>query len=257
MLTCAIHADVRGTCATPRNIPRVHAHTHTRTGRPLRGGKYSYFEGGIKVVGMVRYPALLNHRNGRAGTAWPGLVHTSDWYTTLCTLAGVDSDDTGPGKVAVDGVDVLPAIVAGTASPRTELSVGLRNGTEGSYRCNTPGLLPHWPAGTATAGAMKLIVGKQKPSAWVGRVNPAHAHTLTHRYHTQQHPPARRWNPPLMLTRVSTKNNFRSLSRSLRAFVAADATLPLALPCASGGIWGLQAAVSERINADDNLAAAG
>jgi len=133
---------------------------------PLRGGKYSFYEGGIKVVGMIKYPALLS---SRAGTAWDGLVHASDWYATLCTLAGVLPNDTGEGRVPIDGVDIMPALVAATASPRTELLLGNHNGTDGSYRCNTPGNLPDWPAGTPTTGGMKLIVGTQRVgSAWVG-----------------------------------------------------------------------------------------
>lgn len=63
----------------------------------------------------------------------------------------------------------MPALVAATASPRTELLLGNHNGTDGSYRCNTPGNLPDWPAGTPTTGGMKLIVGTQRVgSAWVG-----------------------------------------------------------------------------------------
>jgi arylsulfatase A-like enzyme len=74
---------------------------------PLRGGKYGFYEGGIKVVGMIKYPARISHGNGRAGTVWGGLVHTSDWYATLCNAGGVSPVDTGPGRVPIDGIDVL------------------------------------------------------------------------------------------------------------------------------------------------------
>jgi len=116
---------------------------------PLRGGKYSDYEGGIKVVGMLRYPRMLSER---AGTIWPGLMHAADWYPTLCNLAGINAEDTAPGRVAIDGYDVMDAIASGVASPRSELLLGNLNGTKGVYR----------------KGDMKIIVGNQRIYSWMG-----------------------------------------------------------------------------------------
>jgi hypothetical protein len=38
-----------------------------RNNFPSRGGKYSFFEGGIKVVGMLTWPRVLASQPGRAG----------------------------------------------------------------------------------------------------------------------------------------------------------------------------------------------
>lgn len=115
-----------------------------------RGGKYSFFEGGINVVGMLRYPRLLGA--ARAGAVYDGLVHACDWYATLATLGGASPDDTGEGRVPIDGLDVLPALASGGPSPRTELLLGMGFENTGSLR----------------SGEMKLLVGHQMPSAWVG-----------------------------------------------------------------------------------------
>jgi arylsulfatase A-like enzyme len=133
---------------------------------PLRGGKYSFFEGGIRVVGMVRHPVLLQ---AVAGTAWDGLMHACDWYATLCGLAGANPSDEAPGRVPTDSVDVWPALsgAGGVSrdSPRTELLLGL-----GLHA--PPPVPPHGSGGyngvLRRADGMKLVVGKQFPSAWVG-----------------------------------------------------------------------------------------
>ena len=98
---------------------------------------------------MVRYPPLLG---ARSGTIYDGLVHASDWYASLATLGGATADDTGEGRVPIDGLDVLPALASGAPSPRTELLLGMGFENTGSLR----------------SGDMKLLVGHQKPSAWVG-----------------------------------------------------------------------------------------
>ena len=58
---------------------------------PLRGGKYSVFEGGIRATAFVSGgfipPALRGTRND-------GIISIADWYSTFCKLAGVDPTDT-------------------------------------------------------------------------------------------------------------------------------------------------------------------
>ena len=129
---------------------------------PSRGGKYSFFEGGIKVVGIVHHPKLLA---SRAGAIWDGLVSVADWYAVLCGLAGADADDTGPGRVPIDAVDVWQSLLTGAVSPRVELIIGIGEGrgepnrpVDGSLRVDDPAM-----------GKMKLIVGRQRAgTAWVG-----------------------------------------------------------------------------------------
>ncbi len=67
---------------------------------PLRGGKRSYFNGGIRGVGLVVSPLLSS-----PGVQYSGLVHVSDWMPTLVNLAGGDLSD-----LDLDGLDVWQAI---------------------------------------------------------------------------------------------------------------------------------------------------
>jgi arylsulfatase I/J len=55
---------------------------------PLRGSKGSLFEGGTRVISFIYGPSLL-HTSGK----YEGLMHISDWFPTILSLAGIDYDD--------------------------------------------------------------------------------------------------------------------------------------------------------------------
>jgi len=90
---------------------------------PLRGAKFTDFEGGVRASAFVSGGSSLipKARRGSTSTAW---VHICDWFATFASLAGADPSDTpGAGVPASDGVNVWPAITSDAPSPRTEILV--------------------------------------------------------------------------------------------------------------------------------------
>ena len=92
---------------------------------PLRGGKASAFEGGVRVNAFVGGGFVPETARG---TTPVGLSAICDVYTTFCGLGGADPfDSTGDenGLPPVDGVDLWPWIVGETTtSPRSEVPIG-------------------------------------------------------------------------------------------------------------------------------------
>ncbi|KAI6652563.1 Arylsulfatase J [Oopsacas minuta] len=72
---------------------------------PLRGAKFTYFEGGIRVPAFVHSPLIKNPRRIERS-----LFHVSDWYPTLLSLAGGTSD-----KEEIDGYDQWKVISEGAS----------------------------------------------------------------------------------------------------------------------------------------------
>jgi arylsulfatase A-like enzyme len=70
---------------------------------PLRSGKGSPYEGGIRVPCLVRWPGVA-----RAGHVSPEPIHVVDWVPTLLAAAGAPA----PAGYVLDGVDLRPALVA-------------------------------------------------------------------------------------------------------------------------------------------------
>ncbi|TWT95139.1 sulfatase [Neorhodopirellula pilleata] len=71
---------------------------------PLRGGKASMFEGGIRVPCVVVWPGLTT-----AGTRSDEIIQTSDFYPTLLNQLGIAIPDDHP----VDGTDITAALQGG------------------------------------------------------------------------------------------------------------------------------------------------
>ena len=73
---------------------------------PLRGGKQTAWEGGVRVAAFVSggfLPAAVR------GSFRDGYIHACDWYPTFIALAGGDpTDENARGVPAVDGVDMWP-----------------------------------------------------------------------------------------------------------------------------------------------------
>ena len=92
---------------------------------PLRGGKKSNFEGGVRVNAFVTgglVPAA------RRGAVEEGFAASEDWFRTFAALAGVDPTDekaAAAGLPPVEGFDLWPLLSgANSTSPRTEVWLG-------------------------------------------------------------------------------------------------------------------------------------
>ncbi|XP_026322449.1 arylsulfatase J-like [Hyposmocoma kahamanoa] len=77
---------------------------------PLRGTKFSPFEGGQRVVGLVWSP-LVNTTNHLL----KGFVHAVDWLPTILTAAGLDP------PTEIDGIDQWNSILNNEDSIRNEI----------------------------------------------------------------------------------------------------------------------------------------
>jgi arylsulfatase B len=78
---------------------------------PLRGGKGDTFEGGIRVVSVMRWPARLE-----AGSTNTSVMSAMDVFPTLAAAANVPIET----QFRLDGRNLLPALEADRREPRDE-----------------------------------------------------------------------------------------------------------------------------------------
>lgn len=95
------------------------------TNYPLRGGKGSDWEGGVRVESFVVSPLLPASVRG---TTWSGMAHSSDWYTTMVEgIAGAQLP-AKTGNRPPDGFNLWPALRGeNLTSPRTEVIHTVQN----------------------------------------------------------------------------------------------------------------------------------
>jgi arylsulfatase A-like enzyme len=115
---------------------------------PLKGSKGTYFEGGVRALAFANGGLIPPKMKG---TTLKGFIHVADWYTTFCKLAGVDPDDSGPGKFPVDGMDVWPMLMG-------EREETLHDEIVLGYNFTATEI------GSIISGNYKLIVGPQPSS---------------------------------------------------------------------------------------------
>mmetsp|Transcript_122681 Transcript_122681/g.273894 ORF Transcript_122681/g.273894 Transcript_122681/m.273894 type:complete len:667 (+) Transcript_122681:80-2080(+) len=91
---------------------------------PLRGGKTSEFEGGIRVNSFVTGGIIPEKMRG---TESHDLMHFADWYGTFCYLAGCNQTDQvaiDNGLPDTDSINQWPILSGETTTPqRTDLQV--------------------------------------------------------------------------------------------------------------------------------------
>ncbi len=82
-----------------------------RPAGPLRGGKYSLFDGGTRVPFLLRWPGKVEPGTSAA------LVSHVDFLASFAGLVGVPL----PARAGVDSFDMLPALLGRSATGRDEL----------------------------------------------------------------------------------------------------------------------------------------
>lgn len=80
---------------------------------PLRGGKGETWEGGIRVVSLLRWPQRLS-----GGQRMEQIMTAMDVFPTLAAAAGISP---GNERFELDGRNMWPAIAAGRKLPRQDL----------------------------------------------------------------------------------------------------------------------------------------
>ncbi len=74
---------------------------------PLRAGKGTIYEGGIRVCAFANWPGHIPVATVKEP------IHAIDWYPTLLKLAGASPEQ----KLKPDGLDIWPVLTSGAKSP--------------------------------------------------------------------------------------------------------------------------------------------
>ncbi|HIG29463.1 MAG TPA: arylsulfatase [Verrucomicrobiales bacterium] len=114
---------------------------------PLRGGKGSHWEGGMRVPGIFRWPGSIP-----AGSRTSAIAANMDLLPTLATLAGAAL----PSDRTLDGMDLSGLLESGRPSSKIEDRFFLYYG--GSRRTGQPNLK------AIRQGAWKLVLGRTEGS---------------------------------------------------------------------------------------------
>ena len=123
---------------------------------PLKGGKLSDWQGGVRVNAFAAGGYLPEKMRGQKTE---GYIHIADWYATFCTIAGVSPKDEKAAKAKlppIDSIDMWPLISGKkTESPRKDVPI--------SYN-------------TLISGDYKILTGDVEYSGWTGPMFPNTTH---------------------------------------------------------------------------------
>lgn len=132
---------------------------------PLRGGKNSNWEGGIRTPAVFTGGMLPEAMHGRE---LQGLFSITDWYSTIAHAAKVELDQ--GGVVPIESINQWPYLMGWQSESARETVVHdhmyVRPGS-GESITNATGALRHknW----------KLVVGPDRLSGWYGEWGPVHS----------------------------------------------------------------------------------
>jgi len=137
-------ADNGGDCGLPAQGGGRGGAPGYASNYPLLGRKCTAWDGGTRTAAFVSGGLVPPPLRGTRSSA---LIYVTDWYPTLCRLAGVDPTDDwvdGNGTAhPIDGVDVWPALMGGSNAtgrpwlPTTERSLLWDDGAGHMYKLIT------------------------------------------------------------------------------------------------------------------------
>ena len=130
----------------------------------MKGGKFSDWQGGIRVNAFVSGGYLLEKMKGQKTDSY---IHLTDWYATFCYLAGVDPTDEEAAKAKlppIDSMNMWPLISGqNSTSPRTDIPVSNNTLISGDYKIITGNVNmsiwtgPHSPNATIQMNTIQII----------------------------------------------------------------------------------------------------
>lgn len=118
-------------------------HNEAASNWPLRGGKATLWEGGLRGDAFITGGYLNKNQRGKISQA---LMHSTDWLPTLCDIVGIKPLN----ESILDGMSMLNVIQNNAKSPRTMIIHNID-----PIGCNEP------ICGAIRMNEWKLSVGKQ------------------------------------------------------------------------------------------------
>ncbi|XP_065826529.1 arylsulfatase J-like [Oscarella lobularis] len=136
---------------------------HNNTGAnnyPLKGGKQSNWQGGVRVNAFVSGGFVPRSMRGKK---LEGYIAVCDWYATFCHLADVDPTDAKAASAKLPPIDSLNMwpYVSGqvSSSPRPEVPIASDSMVQGLI-----------------SGSYKILIGKLGSAGWTGPQYPNISH---------------------------------------------------------------------------------
>lgn len=128
---------------------------------PLKGAKFSDWEGGIRTNALLAGGFIPSHRRN---STFSGVISIADWYGTLAELAGVDPEDQR-AEAANEMLRKrgLPLLSPVDSVAQWGFILNDTNGRSDLFHISENAVMK-WP--------LKLVTGKQMYSAWTGPIYP-------------------------------------------------------------------------------------
>lgn len=115
---------------------------------PLKGGKMTDWQGGVRVNALVAGGFLPTQMRGKKTDAY---IHIADWYSTFCNIVGVDPTDDRAAKAnlpPLDSLNMWPLISGqNSTSPRIDIPLSFK---------------------TLISGQFKILTGTVPQAGWTG-----------------------------------------------------------------------------------------